>query len=145
MPFCSNCGAEVNEGTKFCAKCGTSINAENQPISNPQNINGGINCPNCGSIIPFGNTVCLNCGKSLHEESNTVAIILGYLGTILGAAFIPLIGIIIGIISSIYLLTRPSKSAKIHGTIIMILLVVIIGLWFSYMSYVNSMRSYYYY
>ena len=22
MPFCSNCGAEVKENTKFCDKCG---------------------------------------------------------------------------------------------------------------------------
>ena len=50
MPFCSNCGEEVKEDTKFCSKCGTAINTVDQPISNPQNTNNGINCPNCGSI-----------------------------------------------------------------------------------------------
>jgi uncharacterized membrane protein YvbJ len=26
MKFCSNCGAELTNGTKFCAKCGKPIN-----------------------------------------------------------------------------------------------------------------------
>lgn len=145
MPFCSNCGNEVKDNTKFCPNCGNAMNKESEPTSTPQNNNSGINCPKCGSIIPFGNTVCLNCGTPLNQESNTVTIILGYIGTILGSLFIPLLGIIIGIISAIYLLTRPSKSAKIHGIIMIIILAIVVILWFSYMSYVNSMRSYYYY
>lgn len=145
MPFCSNCGNEVKDNTKFCPNCGNAINAECEVETPQQNTNSGINCPKCGSIVPFGNTNCLKCGSPLHEESNTVAIIIGYVGAILGSLLVPLIGIIIGIISAIYLLTRPSKSAKIHGVIIIVILVIIAILWISYMSYVNSMRSYYYY
>ena len=144
MPFCSNCGEEVNDSTKFCPKCGNAINAENKPASNPQNNTSGINCPKCGSIIPFGNTVCLSCGTPLNQENNTAAIILGYVGTIFGSMLFIILGIIIGVISAIYLITRPSKSAKIHGAIIIIILVIIISIWFSYMSYVNSMSYYYY-
>lgn len=136
MPFCSNCGAEVQENTKFCAKCGTAINNNEQQANTPQNTASGITCPKCGSIIPLGNTVCLNCGIPLNQESNTAAIILGYVGTILGILFIPIIGILIGLIASIYLLTRQNKSAKIHGIIIMVILLIIAGLWFSYMSYI---------
>ena len=25
MPYCSNCGTELNEGTKFCPECGTAV------------------------------------------------------------------------------------------------------------------------
>ena len=145
MAFCSNCGNELKDNTKFCPNCGNAVNAKAESAPKQQNNTSGINCPKCGSNVPLGNTICLNCGSPLHEESNVVAIILGYLGTIIGAAFLPLIGIIIGIISSIYLLTRPGKGAKIHGVIIIIILVIIIALWFSYMSYVNSLHRYYYY
>ena len=133
MPFCSNCGAEVQENTKFCAKCGAAINTNSETTNNTTS---GITCPKCGSIIPFGNTVCLNCGTPLNQESNTAAIIIGYIGTILGALLFPIIGIIIGLVSSIYLLTRQNKSAKIHGGIILIILLIVAGLWFSYMSYI---------
>ena len=60
MPFCSNCGNEINDNAKFCPKCGTAANAENEPASTTQNNTSGINCPKCGSIIPFGNLACLN-------------------------------------------------------------------------------------
>lgn len=135
MSFCSNCGAEVKENAKFCDKCGTALNANNQQI-NTQNTTSGITCPKCGSIIPLGNTTCLNCGMPLNQESNTAAIILGYIGTILGALLFPIIGIIIGLVASIYLLTRQNKSSKIHGVIILIILLIVAGLWFSYMSYI---------
>lgn len=38
MAFCTNCGSEIPEGTKFCANCGA-------PVGDVQNdgINGGGN------------------------------------------------------------------------------------------------------
>lgn len=32
MTFCSKCGAQINDGTKFCPKCGTPIQASNDDI-----------------------------------------------------------------------------------------------------------------
>ena len=140
MPFCSNCGNEVNDNTKFCPKCGNAINSESENSNQQTNINSGINCPKCGSIIPFGNVVCTNSGTPLNQEKHTAAIVIGYITAI----FIPIVGIITGI----YLLTRKNKDVHIHGIIMIILAIIMIIAWwwyFSYMSYVNRMRYYNYY
>lgn len=31
--FCKNCGAQLNDGTKFCSNCGTAIDAQAQPVA----------------------------------------------------------------------------------------------------------------
>ena len=28
MPFCSNCGQQINDGAKFCPSCGTAVSNE---------------------------------------------------------------------------------------------------------------------
>lgn len=143
MPFCSNCGKEVNEGTKFCSGCGASLTNEEENINTQQiNNNPVIPCPKCGSLMPFGNISCTNCGSPLNPEKHTAAIVIGYICSI----FLPIIGIIFGI----YLLTRQNKDVHKHGIImivIAIVLIIIYYFWFSYMAYVNSMRyhRYYYY
>lgn len=74
---------------------------------------------------------CKSCGKNLanvapskpssrpqSQSSHTLAIVLGYVFSVL----IPLVGIIF----AIYLFTRrDSSSARIHGTVIIIIAVVI--------------------
>lgn len=32
MAFCTKCGAQINNGSKFCPKCGTPIQASNNDI-----------------------------------------------------------------------------------------------------------------
>lgn len=34
--FCPNCGASIEQGTKFCANCGTQIAAQPQQVAQPQ-------------------------------------------------------------------------------------------------------------
>ena len=143
MPFCSNCGNEVKENTKFCPKCGNSMNGDNQSQTG-QNNTSGIICSKCGSTVPFANTVCLKCGTPINQESHTAAIVIGYLGTIFGALLIPIIGLIIGFVSGIYLLTKQGKSTKIHGVIIIVITIIIALIWMSYMSYVSRLNSFYY-
>ena len=134
MPYCSNCGKEIKEDSKFCPHCGEGVKQKTPETTS------GIICPKCGSTIPFGSTVCVKCGNSLNQDTHTAAIVIGYICSI----FLPLFGIIIGI----YLLTRPNKDVHKHG-IIMIVLAIILAIvyymWFSYMAYVNSMRYYNYY
>ncbi len=143
MAFCSNCGNELKDNAKFCPNCGNAVNDESEGKTIHQNTQSGINCPKCGSIIPFGNDICLKCGAPLNEEKHTTAIVLGYIC----ALFFPIVGIITGI----YLLTRPNKDVHIHGIIMIILAIVLTVIWwilFSYLSYINSMsyyNSYYYY
>ena len=92
--------------TKFCPKCGEKL------------VDEAKFCKNCGEDIadaaPAANVV----QTPESEPSHTFAIVLGYVFAIL----IPLIGIII----SIYLLTRrESARATKHGKIILILSVVL--------------------
>ena len=44
MPFCSNCGKEVKEGTKFCSGCGASLSDETETTNNQQDSNVVIQC-----------------------------------------------------------------------------------------------------
>ena len=137
MPFCNNCGQEVNEGAKFCSGCGASLTGETPSSNTQQNNTSGNICPNCGSIIPFGNVACTNCGSLLNPDKHTAAIVLGYICSV----FLPLFGIIFGI----YLLTRPNKKVHKHGIIMIVLAILMVIIWwlfFSYMAY-QSRMSYY--
>ena len=137
MPYCSNCGKELKEGTKFCSGCGAPQTDETPSSATQQNNTSGTVCPKCGSIIPVGNVACTNCGSLLNPDKHTTAIVLGYICSV----FLPLFGIIIGI----YLLTMPNKDVHKHGIIMIVLAIVMTIIWwlfFSYMAY-RSRMSYY--
>ena len=38
MAFCSNCGAEIAEGTKFCPSCGTAVNGQAVSVAADTNL-----------------------------------------------------------------------------------------------------------
>ena len=38
MPFCSNCGARLNDGAKFCSECGESV-GKSSDAYNAKNLN----------------------------------------------------------------------------------------------------------
>ncbi len=61
MPFCSNCGQEIERQVKFCPGCG-------KPVA-PETSGGGTQfegkihkCPNCGEPIDAFTTSCRTCG-----------------------------------------------------------------------------------
>ena len=41
MKYCSNCGAEINEGAAVCVKCGCAVQSANAPVA-PRKTNKGL-------------------------------------------------------------------------------------------------------
>ena len=96
--FCPSCGEELVDSAKFCKSCGKNLeDPKFNPHENPQLKDEQVKL-------------------QTTEKSHTLAIVLGYVL----AVFISLLGIII----SIYLLTRDSAKAKMHGKLILIVSVI---------------------
>lgn len=55
---CDNCGALIEENSKFCPSCGTECNKEEKMCE----------CQNCNEMIPESSKFCPNCGLQLKEE-----------------------------------------------------------------------------
>lgn len=71
MPFCSNCGQQIQEGAKFCASCGTPTNSEVHHESAQRQFvyEGKIHkCPNCGEVINSFVSICPACGFELNSK-----------------------------------------------------------------------------
>lgn len=73
MAFCSNCGKEINDSSKFCPECGTpvSLNDGKREIA----FDGEMHkCPNCGEVLSAFVSVCPTCGYELRGSiiSNSV-------------------------------------------------------------------------
>ena len=57
--ICTNCGAQIADGSGFCPNCGTAA-----PPDNPAG--GSKFCPNCGSPVNAGASFCDKCGSPLN-------------------------------------------------------------------------------
>lgn len=64
MLTCSNCHAQVPEGTKFCNNCGTKIV--------PPTPAGAITCPECKKPVPEGTKFCPECGTKIEPPKPVV-------------------------------------------------------------------------
>ena len=94
--FCPSCGEELVDSAKFCKSCGRNLENNEQPRQSEQNQQFNV---------------------LKVEEKHWVAIAIGYFCAI----FIPLVGLII----SIYLLTRKnSENAGKHAKYILIITVI---------------------
>ncbi|MDR0912812.1 MAG: hypothetical protein LBM96_09470 [Methanobrevibacter sp.] len=113
-------------------------------------------CINCGEIIDKRAEICPKCGvrvapppmqyiqpqnNSDNSEYNTM-IILGYIFTFIFG--------IVGLIISIYLLTRDNDRAKKHGLIMIIISVIFTLIWIFFASimfgaFAIASNPYYYY
>lgn len=78
MSYCSNCGKQVPDGSKFCFNCGSAIVNNTTPESNSKRkmvYDGEIHkCPNCGETLKSFQHKCKSCGYELRgaEKNNTV-------------------------------------------------------------------------
>lgn len=72
MPFCSNCGSKLQEGSRFCSVCGSpSQIATQQSRGNGrrQEYVGSIKkCPACGEEITSFTAICQACGHELNSK-----------------------------------------------------------------------------
>lgn len=57
MPFCSNCGSQTPDNSRFCGNCG-------KPSAQQQSLV----CSGCGSQIQDGIKFCPNCGKQSGQQ-----------------------------------------------------------------------------
>lgn len=77
MPFCSNCGKEIENNAKFCSGCGSPCNtaqSDNQGQRKTK-FEGEIHkCPQCGEVLDSFTTVCPSCGYELRGSSTTSAV-----------------------------------------------------------------------
>ena len=91
MPFCSNCGAKLEEGAKFCPNCGAKIGAEGQAApSKPNKV--VVSFPMVGSLLAGGGVVISNgetykCGKGenivlpIEKSTDIVIKMKGFFGS----------------------------------------------------------------
>ena len=73
MPFCSNCGQQIQEGAKFCAGCGSPTTVNNSNASKRTAFYDGElhKCPNCGEVLKAFEINCPACGYEIRG-SNTI-------------------------------------------------------------------------
>ncbi|MBQ3135264.1 MAG: DUF4234 domain-containing protein [Oscillospiraceae bacterium] len=71
MKYCSNCGAEINEGAAVCVKCGCAVQAANAPVA-PRKTNKGLVKFILLSMLTFG-IYGLVVMSSLSNDINIVA------------------------------------------------------------------------
>lgn len=81
MQYCTKCGNAIEEGEEFCSRCG-------QPVKG-------------GPVTAKGEPAQRTTRSAAPQSggSSSAAIALGIVGIIIGFLFIPLIGIILGIIA----------------------------------------------
>lgn len=72
MAFCSKCGVQLKEGSKFCSECGaavTSVSGHGYNEERKKEFVGNIRkCPACGEEVTSFTAICSSCG---HEFNST--------------------------------------------------------------------------
>ncbi len=69
MPFCSKCGEQLADDSKFCPNCGTPVGTSTSgiPSQRKQVFEGEIRkCPNCGELLKSFEVICPVCGYELR-------------------------------------------------------------------------------
>lgn len=77
MAYCSKCGHQLADGTKFCVKCGTpTANTGNTNQSERRVVFEGAlhKCPNCGELLKSFDLNCPACGHELRNRKSSSAV-----------------------------------------------------------------------
>lgn len=70
MAFCKQCGAPLEEGTKFCGACGAPAQTAQKPKAeqNRTTFEGAVHkCPNCGAALSSFMQNCPECGCEIRS------------------------------------------------------------------------------
>ena len=68
MSYCTNCGKQIPEGTKFCPNCGTPVTSHHNDASHKVVEEGTVHkCPHCGDVISSFTSVCPSCGYEFRD------------------------------------------------------------------------------
>lgn len=133
---CPECGFKNIVYAKFCKNCGQEF----KQVKVKQN--EGI-CPYCAEEIKPKAVKCKHCGEWLDKKAQLPKDSDDYSGIILLGVIFTILGGIIGLIISFYLVTREDK--KTHDTGLILLIINIIWIFVLLMLYSSWMSSYYYY
>lgn len=73
MAYCSNCGAQIAENTKYCPACGSPNVSVSSPSTERQQEYAGkiLKCPNCGETLKSFEVNCPTCGYELRGSRAT--------------------------------------------------------------------------
>lgn len=135
---CFNCGSTSDDKYGFCVKCGIEFKEIKNESSNNRCINCGYNnknnaikCVKCGVPLIFGRSQKENIiitkeinprikdipnnNNKKYSRKTEILIIFGYVFSILGG--------LIGLIISLYLITRKDLRLKRHGAIQLAILI----------------------
>lgn len=75
MPFCSTCGAKLNDGAKFCCECGAALAVNQGNTKRTTEYEGEIHkCPNCGETLNSFVSNCPVCGYELRNNHSSNSI-----------------------------------------------------------------------
>lgn len=69
MPFCSQCGVEIQEEVNFCPECGAPMKSVDA-----NDMHEIKRCAKCKALMPSDMFYCLNCGKSFDDSNDFDAV-----------------------------------------------------------------------
>ncbi len=127
MVKCPNCGSENLDYSYYCGSCSkelprTDAGWKGMPAQAPPPASGSRFCPSCGRSIQFDANVCPYCGHDFRwstqpmQRSEPISGMMRVL-LYLVSAFVPIAGIIVGII----FILKPEPDYKHVGKMCIII------------------------
>jgi len=75
MAYCSNCGHQLADDTKFCVNCGAQAKSASSPKERRTVFDGEIHkCPHCGEVLKAFEAVCPSCKFELRDVRRSTAV-----------------------------------------------------------------------